>query len=214
MTTKLAVVDAAQVIHAGIREIVSTTDTIYLVGAWDELEPFLAFLTDNTADVLLLGDNVSRLSLKKLATQILDKHPKLRIVVLVARITTGHIEELSKMGVMGFMCKDEPLGDFFVGAVHAVKRGDVYISPQTARTLLLANNGQAQVSLSPLQLQVIQHMSHYKSPQEIAQNMNTTPSSIYNLQYRLRSLLGVHNNGEVLIEAAKLGLIQDDGGES
>ena len=57
-------------------------------------------------------------------------------------------------------------------------------------------------------------MSHYKAPQEIAQNMNTTPSSIYNLQYRLRSILGVHTNGEILIEAAKLGLIQDDGGES
>jgi DNA-binding CsgD family transcriptional regulator len=101
-----------------------------------------------------------------------------------------------------------------VGAIHAVKRGDVYISPQTARTLLLANNGQAQVSLSPLQLQVIQHMSHYKSPQEIAQKMNTSASSIYNLQYRLRSILDVHNNGEILIEAAKLGLIQDDGGEA
>jgi hypothetical protein len=40
MTTKLAVVDAAQVIHAGIREIVSTTDSIQLVGTWEALEPF------------------------------------------------------------------------------------------------------------------------------------------------------------------------------
>ena len=214
MTTKLAVVDAAQVIHAGIREIVSTTDTIQLVGTWDALEPFLAFMKDGAVDVLLLGDNVSKLSLRKLTVQILNQHPRLRIVLLVVRITTGHIEELSKMGVTGFMYKDEALSDFFVGAINAVKRGDVYISPQTARTLLLANNGQTQVSLSPLQLQVLQHMSDYKSPQEIAQKMNTSASSIYNLQYRLRILLGVSNNGEILIEAAKLGLVQEDGVES
>jgi DNA-binding NarL/FixJ family response regulator len=214
MTTKLAVVDAAQVIHGGIRDIVSTTDSIRLVGTWEALEPFLAFMTENAADVLLLGDNVSTLSLKKLTTQVLNKYPKLKVVVLVARITTGHIEELSKMGVTGFMYKDEALSDFFVGAVHAVKRGDVYISPQTARTLLLANNGQTQLSISPLQMQVLQHMSDYKSPQEIAQKMNTSVSSIYNHQYRLRILLGVSNNGEILIEAAKRGLILDDGGES
>jgi DNA-binding NarL/FixJ family response regulator len=214
MTTKLAVVDAAQVIHAGIREIVSTTDTIQLVGTWEALEPFLVFMKEGVVDVLLLGDNVSKLSLRKLTVQILNQHPRLKIVVLVVRITTAHIEELSKMGVTGFMYKDEALSDFFVGAVHAVKRGDVYISPQTARTLLLANNGQTQVSLSPLQRQVLQHMSDYKSPQEIAQKMNTSASSIYNLQYRLRILLGVSNNGEILIEAAKLGLVQEDGVES
>ena len=214
MTTKLAVVDAAQVIHAGIREIVSTTDTIQLVGTWEALEPFLVFMKEGVVDVLLLGDNVSKLSLRKLTVQILNQHPRLKIVVLVVRITTAHIEELSKMGVTGFMYKDEALSDFFVGAVHAVKRGDVYISPQTARTLLLANNGQTQVSLSPLQRQVLQHMSDYKSPQEIAQKMNTSASSIYNHQYRLRHLLGVSNNGEILIEAAKLGLIQEGGVES
>jgi DNA-binding NarL/FixJ family response regulator len=178
MTTKLAVVDAAQVIHAGIREIVSTTDTIQLVGTWEALEPFLVFMKEGVVDVLLLGDNVSKLSLRKLTVQILNQHPRLKIVVLVVRITTAHIEELSKMGVTGFMYKDEALSDFFVGAVHAVKRGDVYISPQTARTLLLANNGQTHVSLSPLQRQVLQHMSDYKSPQEIAQKMNTSASSI------------------------------------
>jgi DNA-binding NarL/FixJ family response regulator len=214
MTTKLAVVDAAQVIHAGIREIVSTTDTIQLVGTWEALEPFLVFMKEGVVDVLLLGDNVSKLSLRKLTVQILNQHPRLKIVVLVVRITTAHIEELSKMGVTGFMYKDEALSDFFVGAVHAVKRGDVYISPQTARTLLLANNGQTQVSISPLQMQVLQHMSDYKSPQEIAQKMNTSVSSIYNHLYRLRILLGVSNNGEILIEAAKRGLILDDGGES
>jgi DNA-binding NarL/FixJ family response regulator len=55
MVTKLAVVDAAPVIHGGIREIVSITDTIQLVGAWEAVEPFLAFLRENAADVLLLG---------------------------------------------------------------------------------------------------------------------------------------------------------------
>lgn len=209
MTTKLAVVDAAQVIRAGIQKIVSTTDTIILVGAWETLEPFWEFMQESAVDVLLLGDNVSQTSLKQLTTYALKRQPKLKVVLLAARFTPGLIEELTRLGAMGFMCKDEALSDFFVGAVHAVKRGDVYISPQTARTLFLASNGQPQVGLSPRQIQVLQYMTDYISPQEIAQKMNTSVSSIYNLQYRLRIALGVNNTGEILIEAAKRGLVAE-----
>lgn len=208
MTTKLAVVDAAQVIRAGIRDILSTTDSIILVGAWEALEPLWAFLREGSAvEVLLLGDNVSQTSLKQLTAETLKRQPKLRVVLLATRFTPGLIEELIKLGAMGFMCKDEALGDFFVGAVQAVKRGDVYISPQTARTLFLASSEQPQVGLSPRQMQVLQYMSDYISPQEIAQKMNTSVSSIYNLQYRLRIALAVNNTGEILIEAAKRGLV-------
>jgi DNA-binding CsgD family transcriptional regulator len=52
-------------------------------------------------------------------------------------------------------------------------------------------------------------MTDYISPQEIAQKMNTSVSSIYNLQYRLRIALGVNNTGEILIEAAKRGLVAE-----
>lgn len=209
MTVRLAIVDAAQVIRAGIRDIVSTTDTIQLIGSWDGLDPFLDFMAGNTTDVLLLGDNISRSKPKMLAEQVLDQYPKLKIIVLAARFTALQIDELSKLGVMGFMYKDEALGYFFVGAIHAVKRGDVYISPQTARTLLPADNGHRQVSLSPLQTQVLEYMTKYKTPQEIAQMLKTSPSSIYNVQQRIRAALGVSKNEQVLIEAAKLGMLQD-----
>ncbi|MBZ0308215.1 MAG: hypothetical protein K8I82_19270, partial [Anaerolineae bacterium] len=119
MTTKLAVVDAAQVIRAGIQKIVSTTDTIILVGAWEALEPFWEFMQEGAVDVLLLGDNVSQTSLKQLTTHALKRQPKLKVVLLAARFTPGLIEELTRLGAMGFMCKDEALSDFFVGAVHA-----------------------------------------------------------------------------------------------
>lgn len=210
MTATLAVVDAAQVIRAGIQKIVSTTDAIILVGAWEAVEPFWEFMEEGgEVEVLLLGDNLNQTSLKQLTAYVVKQQPKLKVILLAARFTPGLIEELAKLGAMGFMCKDEALGDFFVGAVHAVKRGDVYISPQTARTLFLAGSGQPHVGLSPRQLQVLQYMSHYISPQEIAQKMNTSVSSIYNLPYRLRIALGVNNTGEILIEAAKRGLVAE-----
>jgi hypothetical protein len=73
MTVRLAVVDAAQVIRAGIRDIVSTTKTIQLVGNWDGLDPFMEFMAGNTADVLLLGDNISRSKPKTLVCQVFEE---------------------------------------------------------------------------------------------------------------------------------------------
>lgn len=213
MAIRLAVVDAAQVIRAGIRDIVSTTETIVLVGDWDALNPFLDYMANNTADVLLLGDNVSRSKPKVLVQMVRDQHPKLKLVILAARFTASDVDQLLKRGATGFMYKDEALGEFFVSAIGAVKRGDVYISPHTASTLFLTDTEQQDVSLSPYQMQVLEYMSQYKTPQEIAQMLKSSPSSIYNVQKRIRVALGVLKNEQVLIEAAKLGLLQDKDSE-
>jgi DNA-binding NarL/FixJ family response regulator len=207
MTTSLAVVDAAQVVRVGIREIVSTTDTIQLAGEWSNLQEFDDFLKKHSVDVVLLGDNVTRKSLKHTYQQLLEQQPKLKVIILAASFTTDLIDELSTAGVIGFICKDEELAGFLVNAVQYAKRGETFISPKIASTLILTTSDPSEVALNPRQMQVLNYMAEYLTPQEIASKMGVSVSSVYNLQQRLRLALGVKTSGQILTEAAKRGLI-------
>ena len=207
MKTDVAVVDAAEVVRAGIREIVSTTETITLVGEWSTIQELNEFLKEGSTDVVFLGDNATKHSLKHTAEQLLERRPRLKIIVLSASFNVGLIDALSTSGVMGFICKDEDMGGLLAGAIQYTKRGGVYISPQTARTLILANAGSNSTSFSPKQQQVLYYMSQYLTAQEIAHKMEVSVSSVYNLQQRMRIALGVKTSGQILIEATKRRLI-------
>ena len=207
MTTSVAVVDAAQVMRVGIREIVSTTNTIQLAGEWSNLPEFDDFLKKGSVDVVLLGDNATRKSLKHTVQQLLEQNPKLKVIVLAASFSSEVIDELSAVGVLGFICKDEDLAGLLVNAVQYAERGDTYISPKIAHTLILTNSENSNVPLNPRQMQVLNYMAAYLTPQEIARKMEVSVSSVYNLQQRLRHILGVKTSAQILIEATKRGLI-------
>jgi two-component system invasion response regulator UvrY len=140
MSTSVAVVDAAQVTRVGIREIVSTTNTMHLAGEWASLPEFHDFLKKGSVDVLLLGDNTSRKSLKHTVQQLLEQQPKLKVIVLAASFSSEVIDDLSAVGVLGFICKDEELAGLLVSAVQYARHGDTYISPKIARTLILTTS--------------------------------------------------------------------------
>lgn len=61
--------------------------------------------------------------------------------------------------------------------------------------------------MNPRQMKVIHYMAQYMTPQEIAMRMQTSASSIYSLQHRIRQVLGVKTTGQILIQAMKRGWI-------
>jgi DNA-binding NarL/FixJ family response regulator len=207
MTTSLAVVDVAQVVRAGIREIASATDTIQLAGEWSNLQEFEDFLRKHSVDVLLLGDTVIRKSLKHAVQRLFEQEPGLKVIVLATRFSSEVFDDLSSAGVLGFICKDEEFAGLLVNAVEYAIRSDMYISPKAAQSVIVTDKGNPEVVLNPRQMQVLNYMAEYLTPQEIASKMGVSVSSVYNLQQRLRLALGVKTSGQILTEAAKRGLI-------
>ena len=207
MTTSLAVVDAAQVVRAGIREIASATDTIQLAGEWSNLQEFEDFLKKHSVDVLLLGDTVIRKNLKHAVQRLFEQEPGLKVIVLATRFSSEVFDELSSAGVLGFICKDEEFAGLLVNAVEYATRSDMYISPKAAQSVIVTDKGNPEVVLNPRQMQVLNYMAEYLTAQEIANKMEVSVSTIYNLQQRMRMALGVKTSGQILHEAAKRGLI-------
>lgn len=207
MTTTLAVVDAAEIIRIGIREIVSSSDKVKLVGEFTRLEDVDGFLQTTPVNVLVLGNTHAYPKLVQDLTKLRQQTPELKILLLANSFSAEQVEELSNLGALGFICKDEQLADTLLFAIRPVARGELFISPRVASVLIKINQEDETTPLNPRQMKVIHYMAQYMTPQEIAMQMQTSASSIYSLQHRIRQVLGVKTTGQILIQAMKRGWI-------
>lgn len=207
MTTTLAVVDAAEIIRIGIREIVSSSDKVKLVGEFTRLEDVDGFLQTTPVNVLVLGNTHAYPKLVQDLTKLRQQTPELKILLLANSFSAEQVEELSNLGALGFVCKDEQLADTLLFAIRPVARGELFISPRVASVLIKTNQADETTPLNPRQMKVIHYMAQYMTPQEIAMQMQTSASSIYSLQHRIRQVLGVKTTGQILIQAMKRGWI-------
>lgn len=211
MTTTLAVVDNAELTRLGIREIISASDKIKLIGEFACLEEVDGFFQTTPVNVLILGNTLAYSKLIQDITRLGQQFPDLKVLLLAHSFSVEQIEELSNLGVLGFVCKDEQLADTLLFAIRPVARGELFLSPQVARSLLKANQQDEANPLNPRQMKVVHYMGRYLSPQEIAMKMGVSASSIYSLQHRIRQVLGVKTTGQILIEAMKRGWIEQEG---
>ncbi len=207
MTTTLAVVDAAEIIRIGIREIVSSSDKVKLVGEFTRLEDVDGFLQTTPVNVLVLGSTHTYPKLVQDLSRLRQQTPELKILLLANSFSAEQVEELSNLGALGFICKDEQLADTLLFAIRPVARGELFISPRVASVLIKTNQEDETTPLNPRQMKVIHYMAQYMTPQEIAIQMQTSASSIYSLQHRIRQVLGVKTTGQILIQAMKRGWI-------
>ena len=210
MNVRVAVVDTTEVFRLGIRELVSTSDTVTVVGDFAHLDELLVFLETAAVDILIFGNtDLYRDWLPQIA-QIYATHPNLKVILLARAFTTEQIEELSKLGTLGFICKDEPLTDSILFAIRPLLRDEPFISPKVAKGMIASANGSEHNLLSSRQMELIGHMANYLTPQEIAQKMKMTPGSVYSMQYRIREALALKTSSQIVLEAMKRGLIGEE----
>lgn len=207
MTTTLAVVDAAEIIRIGIREIVSSSDKVKLMGEFTRLEEVDGFFQTTPVNVLVLGNTYTYSKLVQDLTKLYQQYPDLKVLLLANSFNAEQVEELSNLGALGFICKDEQLADTLLFAIRPIARGELFLSPRVAGSIFKANQEHETNPLNPRQMKVIHYMAQYMTPQEIAMHMGVSASSIYSLQHRIRQVLGVKTTGQILIQAMKRGWI-------
>ncbi|MBZ0306433.1 MAG: response regulator transcription factor [Anaerolineae bacterium] len=210
MKTTLAVVDTAEVIRIGIKEIISGYQSIELAGEFTCLDEFYKFIQVNSVDLLVLGNTQPYHSLIQDLEKLRQHSPTLKVLLLSNGFTADQIEELSGIGAAGFICKDEQLANTLLFAIQPISRGELFLSPKVASSLFKGNTESNHNPLSQRQMQVVRYMAKYLTPQEIAMRMDTSPSSIYSLQHRIRQVLGAKTTGQILIEAMRRGWIDEE----
>ena len=144
-----------------------------------------------------------------------------RVVVLTTYDTDGDILRAVEAGAIGYLLKDSPREDIRAAVLSAAV-GRSVLSPTVSTRLLgvargvgggmagSCRQGEAPVTLSPRERQVLQAASHGLSNSQIGAELYITEATVKTHLLRAYSKLGVDSRTAAVTEALRRGLLELD----
>jgi DNA-binding NarL/FixJ family response regulator len=135
---RVVVVDDHEVLRAGTRQVLETTDDIVVVGEADTWDSALAVIDQQQPDVALVDIQLSGRNGIDLARQLSTDSPGTRVVILSAHDDDAFVRRAFEAGVAGYLLKTMPR-DELINAVRAVGLGTTVLDPAVSSRLAGAN---------------------------------------------------------------------------
>lgn len=178
------------------------------------IEQTRSALSERQFDVLLLdveledGDGID------LASEVLSDHPEMRVVVVTAGRDESRVVEAVRIGVTGWVLKDEPI-EHLLSVIWGSLRGETWIPPRLL-TYVIADLKSAQgehaeqaarlAALSPREKQVLSCLVAGMSTDAIASHLFLSRNTIRTHVHNMLRKLSVHSALAAVALARRAGL--------
>lgn len=208
MTIQVAIVDDQDIIHLGVQQSLANLPHITFLGGYADVPSFCQSAAADCADVILLDDSLPDTDIVRAYEAVQERCPTAAVLFLGSQLSAHDIHRVIAAGALGVVCKNEPVQDrLVVGIQHAHAR-KVYLSPSAA---LIAGRLDSSPVLSPRLDQVLHLMARGCHVQGIARELGITDRAVYNARKRLREILDVETNEQIVAEAIRRGLLRGEG---
>lgn len=205
MKIRVTVIDDQDLVRVGIEHLLIEVLQVEFLGGFADAESFCRSPLRHNTDVLLLDDTLPWTTVFESVSALQAACPRAALLVLGSQLNGLDMHLLLKMGVLGFITKDEPLRETLGIGIRRVYHRKVYLSPEAA----LITQEQMGDHLSPRLAQVLEMIAQGKHVQEIAQELDISPRAVYAARARLRETLNVQTDAQLGNEARRRGLTHD-----
>jgi DNA-binding NarL/FixJ family response regulator len=203
---RVLLADKHQLLHAGIRAILSATDDITLIDTATCHNQLRQLYHEKKPDIILLALNVAESPCTDLLNFIQQSCPTVKMAVLLHDSDEVCLHQLLDHDVAGVILKsDTP--ETLAEAIRAVAAGQVWFSSALSPQFWLRKKEQSN-KLSGRELEVLRLTAEEKTDKEIAQTLQITERTV---RYHLESInikLSTSTRTGAVAEAIRHKLIQ------
>ena len=125
---RVLIVDDHDVLRAGIRQVLETSDDMVVVGEADDANAALDMIETLRPNVVLIDVRLPEQNGIDMARLMTLKYPAVRVVILSAYDNEEFVRAAFEVGVTGYLLKTMPR-DELVGAVRAAGHGTTVLDP-------------------------------------------------------------------------------------
>jgi len=136
--------------------------------------------------------------------KILETYPEAGILMLSMHSEETLVSQALQAGARGYVLKNAMDLDL-VSAVKSIASGMTVLDPQVSRKDAL--KGERSGSLTPCELQILQHIVAGKSNKEIASDLNLSVNTVAVHRANIMDTLGIHKTAELVVYAIRNGLV-------
>lgn len=202
--------DDHAVVLAGLRQLISATDDMRVVGtAADGRQVLLLAEAGGEWDVLVLDLSLPRVSGMEVLRRLRSLRPTLPIVILSMYPEDQYAIRLMREGAAAYLSKERPPEDL-LAAVRRVAAGGTYLTAsQAAQIVSQREEGERppHARLSAREHQVFVLIINGRVVSDIAAELNLSPSTVSTHLARIREKLGVRSVADIVSYAHRAGLI-------
>ena len=208
---KVMLVDDHDLVRTGIKRLLEDHPNIKIVGEATSGEQALDQVTENDPDVVLMDINMPGIGGLEATRKLLQRKPKLKIIVVTMHEDDMFAQHLLKAGAMGYLTKGAKV-DEILQAVQAVMANQRYLCPSIAQQIALSQMADEENSpfdsLSKRELQVLLMMMDGQSISAISEKLCLSPKTVSTYRTRLYAKLGVQNDIELARLALQYGVVE------
>jgi len=136
---RVVVADDHPVVRFGVRNMLEHDPAFQIVGEAGDGDEAITQTLDLEPDVLLLDVQMPRLPGLEAMRAIMDRSPRVKIIILTSTVSTQQVIEALQIGARGIVLKDSVASDLTT-AMRAVLSGDYWIGGERVMNLVAALN--------------------------------------------------------------------------
>ena len=201
---RVLIVDDHPATRAGVIKAIIGAPDIEVVGELSSARELWAYLEKSVPDVLLLDLLMPKFDPLVEIRRIRKRYPEMQILIVTFYDTNEFILPLVKMGIAGYLLKEEEMSTY-VQAIRDVADGGVFYSK---RILPLAvGGGTGAPTLTPREFDVLKLVAQGKTSEQIAAELVVVRRTVdFHVENILRKF-GVDNRAAAATKATELNLI-------
>jgi len=201
--------DDHAVVRQGFKMILGAQPDMEIVGEAGNGREAVELAERLQPDVVVMDVAMPELNGIEATRRLQDSAPRARVLALSMHKDSVYVREILRAGARGYLLKDSGAADL-VAAVHAVARGEGYLSPAVSDAVL--NDYRKHVTdpidlLTSREREVLQMIAEGKTNKEIAGVLNLSVYTVDAHRGRIMEKLNLHSVNELVRFAVRNGLV-------
>jgi RNA polymerase sigma factor (sigma-70 family) len=211
---RVLLVDDDDLMRAGLRAVLSSDDTVTVVGEGADGRGSVDLVRSLDPDVVLMDVRMPDLDGISATREILAVSPEVKVVILTTFEQDDYIFGALRAGASGFLLK-RTKPEELIGAIHTIAAGDSLLSPSVTRTVIeqMAEQPVPERSaderldeLTPREREVLELIARGLSNSEIASALVVEQSTVKTHVKRILMKLRLRDRVQAVIFAYESGL--------
>lgn len=214
---RLFLVDDHTVVRQGLAKLLNAEPDLKVIGEAENGREAIKKVEKQLPDVVLMDIAMPLMNGIEATRHITRLSPRPKVIILSMHTHDRYISELLRIGASGYLLKDAS-GRDIIQAIHAVMRGDTYLSPSISRRVIedyvsMKNQRSGEDlygKLSNREREVFQMIAESRSTQDIADILCVSPSTVKTHRAKIMEKLQIDNMTDLIKMAVRLGIVDVD----
>jgi DNA-binding NarL/FixJ family response regulator len=207
---RVILVDDHPVVRSGIRGLLEKASDIEIAGEANLGEEALRLVDETPADVLLLDMELPDIPGTRVAEQVKQTHPELKILSLSAHDDSTYVRQVLELGAAGYLMKDEA-PEVILEAVRGVAHGQQgWISRGIAAQMTgwIQSGAPEGAKLTLREQETLRLLVEGKTNQAIGNDLHISEKTVEKYIKAIFEKLNVASRVEAAVVAVRLGLVK------